>query len=261
MKQRFLTFSVLSLLWPMAHAFGGELEELLAKHYEARGGLEKLQNIKAMQVSGRIDHLTSKITFTYTIQGERCRLDAQLRGKKVIRVFDGQKGWQVNPLICSEPQPLTRHETRKMRVMADDLQGPLVDWEAKGHRLTYGGAKVINGQKLQKIVVEKARGHQEIVFLDSETHLEKLLIRRKQDGGPAQYSWVESYEELDGIVFVKEYISCNDLECCLNAETAENGCRTFQRIRYEIVKVNPSLDDRFFAMESRKTVPKKDQLP
>jgi len=254
MNQRILIFSMLSLLWPMGFAFAGDLEDILAKHYAARGGLEELLNIKAMQVSGQIDHRTSQIAFTYTIQGERCRLDAQLRGKKLIRVYDGQKGWQVNPLICSEPQPLTRHETRKMRVMADDLQGPLVDWEAKGHRLSYAGTKVIDGKPLHKIVVDKSRGNQEIVFLDSDTFLEKLFVRKKHGSGPPQFSWVQGYETLDGIVFVKEYITCPDIECCLESEKEHNACRSFKRVRYQIVKVNPTIDDRFFAMESHKTV-------
>lgn len=250
MVSRFSVFiSFLAIASASATAFAGELEELLAKHYAARGGMEKLATVQAMQFSGSITKKSNTITFTYTVDANRCRLDYVSSGKKLIRVFDGRRGWQINPLICSEPQPLTRHETRYMQAMADELTGPLVDWKTKGHRLRYHGLKSIMGQSMYKIEVRKKHGQREVIFLDPNTYLERVIIRHAP-GGPPQFIVVNEYEELNGIQFPKELLVCSDLSCCEKQGKELKHCKKTKTIRYDVRTINPLVEDTFFAVSS-----------
>lgn len=243
--------SVLLFLLPVASAkhalFAGDLDEILAKHYAARGGLDKLASVKAMQFSGSIIKKTNEIAFTYTVGENRCRLDYAYADKKLTRLYDGQKAWQINPLICSEPQPLTRQETRRMRQMADEMTGPLVNWKEKGHRLVYHGLKPILGETLHKISVTKKHGQKEIVYLNPETFLEHVVIR-KQQGGQTQFMVFSSFETLDGMTFPKEIVACSELSCCLKETDDLKKCKRSRTIRYDIRTLNPQVKEGFFVV-------------
>lgn len=248
MMQRFATYLTLTLLFPtLGIANGDELQEILAKHYAARGGLENLEAIRAMQYSGVVLKHSDKINFTYTIQGDRCRVDYEFGGKQLIRLFDGRRGWQINPLICSDPQPLTRQEEGKMQSMVNDMAGPLVGWKDKNHRLRYHGIETLGDMQLYKIQVTKNRGHQETIFLDTETFLERLVIRTIP-GMPPQFLAIVGYENLDGLIFVKEMISCSDLDCCLASFKANDACKKGRVIRFDLRKVNPEVEESFFVL-------------
>lgn len=246
MVQRLICFSIFGFVLSSQGLLAGDLEEILARHFDARGGQAKLEAIHGMQFSGVVKKHSKEIEFNYTVEGKRCRMEISYGDKKLTKVFDGQKGWQFNPMICSDPQPLTRRETGKMINFAADAAGPLINWQEKGHRLRYLGLQTLAGMQLHTIQIFKKQGQKEIVYLDPNTFLERMVVR-SSDGAPPKYFIIKDFEKLNGLTFVKEMVSCKNIECCVQKEKA-NACRSSRKIHYKVRKINPKLGEGTFVL-------------
>ena len=68
-------------------------------------------------------------------RGHKSRLEIEFAGKNAVQAYDGANGWKLRPFLNrNEVEPFTAEEARAQAEQAD-LDGPLVDYAAKGSRV------------------------------------------------------------------------------------------------------------------------------
>src|SRR5262245_8990533 len=165
------------LLAPAVHA--QTVDEILAKHFEAQGGLDKLKALNTMRITGSMT-VGPGMDAPIVIERKRPakdRTEFTFQGMVGAQVFDGEQAWSVLPFMGKKDPELASEEDTKLRKDDSDFDGPLVDWKTKGHTVELVGKEPVEGAEAFKLKVSKKNGNIDYYFLDTETY---LLV--KQEG-------------------------------------------------------------------------------
>jgi len=180
-------------------------EELVSRNLSAKGGIARLKSVPGLRINARVMLPTAGLEFPAVITTKRPNRfyqESTIRGQKVIAGFDGVKGWIVNPLMGGlVPQEMqgSRLEMLKRQL---DLEGPLVDYKAKGTMVEVVGHDTLEGKAVTKLKVTPTDGLVEFFFVDDETGLEAKTVKQIKDGDnittlETRYS---NYEAVDGVM-------------------------------------------------------------
>ncbi len=151
------------------------LEEVLAKHYEARGGLEKLKSVQSAKSTGQMSSPVTKMVtaFEWTWKRpDKVRTDFTVQGMTASQAYNGEYGWIIVPSGGNLVPQKMDENTQKITEEGSDFEGPLVDFKEKGHKVELVGKEDVEGKEAYKIKLEKKNGNIVVVFLDSEGYLE-----------------------------------------------------------------------------------------
>lgn len=232
-------------------AFAGEtLESLLAKHYEAMGGLDNLRDIQSMTVEGQIEAQTYQSKFRFAATKNRCRLDIYTDTAHIVRIFDGRRAWEINPILGThKPQPLNERQTAELRDYMD-MSGSLVDWQTKGHQVTYDGLVDVKGRQLHKVPVEHKLGINKVYFVDPETYLVAMILEPGQGKDKDYLAKVMEYDTVGGIKVFKRIMAGKDNGCCHTVHANDEDCGGFYKnVSYNLRTINETLDPSLFSVE------------
>ena len=90
-----------ALAWaPMALAQQSSVDDMIARHVQARGGAEALRNIKSVVSVGKLrpSGFDADFQFVETIaRPGSVRSELTLQGLTIVQAWDGQTGWQIQP--------------------------------------------------------------------------------------------------------------------------------------------------------------------
>lgn len=154
------------------------LDSLIARHIEARGGMEALGSIETLRMSGRAiagPGREALVTREVLAPG-RIRTEFAFQGVTAVYACDGAKCWYVAPLAgVFEAELMTAADT-SLAIEQTDILGPLFDWEAKGHSVELLGKETIDGREAFRLKVTLAGGGVQTDYLDAES---ALLVRRE----------------------------------------------------------------------------------
>ena len=216
------------------------VDELVAKNIEARGGLDKLRAIQATRSTG-----TMKFTGDFAIElalsevatrDGRIRNEVTLQGLTAVQAYDGKDAWQISPFQGRKDPDKMSGDDAKALLDSTDIDGPLVDWKAKGHALTYLGTEDVDGTDAHKLKLVEKDGDVKYVYLDPDHFLEiRHLVQRKVRGVEQEYEAdFGEYELVEGVYMP------------FSVETGPKGGEKNQKVVIERVEVNPKVDDDSF---------------
>lgn len=154
------------------------LDALIARHVEARGGMERLQSIETLRASGRAKAGPGRealVTREVKPPG-RVRTEFAFQGVTAVFACDGSLCWSVEPMAGIFEARRMSEGDASLSTEHADIVGPLVDWKAKGHAVELLGKETIDGQEAYKLKVTLSGGGEQIDYLDAET---ALLVRRE----------------------------------------------------------------------------------
>ncbi len=167
----------------------------------------------------------------------KTRLEVDFRGQTALQVFDGARGWKVRPFLGRhEVEPFSPEELREAS-MQTELDGPLIDYAAKGSRVELEGTEPVEGRDAYKLKVTLDDGQVRHVWVDASTWLDvKVDGSRRMDGKPRTvWTTLRDYRPVDGLMIPHVL------------ETTVDGVRGSEKILVEKVTVNPPLADSRFA--------------
>jgi outer membrane lipoprotein-sorting protein len=217
--------------------------QVVEKNAAARGGAQEWRKIDTMAWTGRVESASRsgrKVPFVLEQKRpDRTRFEVTVDGQKSVRVFDGTDGWKVRAGSTGRPevQPYTADELKFARG-APVIEGPLMDYAARGAAITLAGVQEIEGRMAYALGLRLASGTSYRVWIDAETFLELRYDREfmNAQGRPAVTS-----------VFFADYRSIEGLRMPLTIETGTPDGKTRDKLVIEQVALNPHLDDRTFA--------------
>jgi outer membrane lipoprotein-sorting protein len=238
MLKRIVVFAAAAVVFSLP-ATAQTVDEIIAKHYAARGGVDKIRALKSIRITGRM--VAGQMEIPATIENKRpeqVRMEMTIQGLVGILGYDGTTGWQVMPFMGKkDPEPMSGDDLKDIQEQAD-FDGPLLDYKAKGNQVELLGKEKVEGADCYKLKVTLKNGIVHTLFIDSDSFLEIKDISKRTIRGTEQE--VEStsgdYKEVEGIIFP------------FVIEQGTTGSPQKQRIIIEKIELNPAIDDARFKM-------------
>jgi outer membrane lipoprotein-sorting protein len=238
--------------------------EIVERNVSARGGLQAWRAVQAIVLRGKLQAGGNnrptlpvpgvrtgpempaprpseqvQLPFVMTLKRPRkMRFELQFQGQTAIQVFDGSHGWKLRPFLNRhEVEPYTQEEI-KATSLQSELDGPLIDYAAKGTQIELEGMEKVDNNDAYKLKLTLKGGQQQHVWVDAKTFLDVKI-----EGTPRR---------LDGkyhpvAIYMSDYRVVDGLKVPYQLETRVEGVSQVEDIRIDSVEVNPKLDDSLFA--------------
>jgi len=269
----FLTLSLLSILpltTAQAQTASLTAPQIVEKNIAARGGLQAWRGLQTMTWTGKMDagggdsaarsrraalapssstnHAvmnapegkTEQVQLPFTLymkRGRKSRIELEFAGKKPVQVYDGTNGWKYRPFLNREDvEPFTNDEL-KSEAQKSDLDGPLVDYAAKGTKVESAGVEKVEGHDCYKLKLTLKSGDVQYVWIDTQSFLDVKVsgTPRRMDGRMHNvYIYQRDFKTVQGLVLPQVL------------ETAVDGYRDTHKMVIESLVINPKLDDSLF---------------
>lgn len=218
-------------------------EELVAKNLQAKGGIDKIKAVNTIRMSGRVQVQF----FTAEIGQEQKRPNMVRQGFTIqaltqIQAYDGTTAWKIDPFQGRrDPEMMGEDEARDL-VDDADIDGPLVDYQAKGNKVEYQGHDEVDGDDAYKLKVTLKNGDIFYYYLDPDTFLEikregQEFIRGNVKESATTYG---SYKQVNGVYFP------------FSLESGAKGDSNPARITLDKIEVNVPIPDSDFQMPVKK---------
>jgi outer membrane lipoprotein-sorting protein len=216
--------------------------QVVEKNVAARGGLQAWRAVQTLSMSGKLEAggtQNTELPFALEMKRPRkTRLELQFNGQTAVQVYDGANGWKLRPFLNRrQVEPYTPEELKAASRQAD-LDGPLMDYNAKGTKVEVEGIQAVEGRQAYNLKLTLKNGQVQHVWVDAQTFLDVKIdgTPRRLDG---KYRSVETY--------LRDFRPVKGLMVPYVLETAVEGAKRTEKIRIESVVVNPKLEDSHFA--------------
>jgi hypothetical protein len=217
--------------------------EVIDRNVAARGGLDAWRKVDAMVWLGHLEHNgkeVQRIPFVMTLKRPNLtRFELKEQFNSFTRIFDGAHGWKVRPGADGRPDTKAfSPEEAKFARTEFVIDGPLIDYQAKGVKADLDGVDTVDGRKAYRLSLRLPNGGERKVWIDIKTNLDIRLDRPATNplkpGAPVSV-YYRDYADTDGVQV---------------ARSIETGVGTGQgdKLVIDRVLVNPKLDDGTFAL-------------
>lgn len=222
-------------------------DEIVEKFIKTVGGMEKIQAVKSLR---RVGKYSGGGGFEAVLVEENrrpnlVRQEFVIQGMTGVTAYDGKTGWKIEPWNGKKDAEALSEEEMKGIVEDSDLDGPLVNYRAKGVKVEYVGTDEVEGTDTYKLKVTLANGDVRFYYMDTEYFVPiKIDTKRMVRGAEREYETVlGDYKEVGGW-----YLP-------FSIESGVKGNPNRQKITYEKIEANVALDDSRFARPAAVTPP------
>jgi hypothetical protein len=220
------------------------VDEILAKNIEAKGGLAKLKAVQSMRMTGKMT-LGPGIEAPIVLETKRpklLRIDITVQGMTIVQAFDGTSGWMLNPLSGrADPEQMPSEVVKLVEEQAD-MDGPFIDYKAKGSTVELLGKEQAEGTTCYKVKLTLKGGDTRIFYIDTDSNLEVRVESKTTIRGAEQ--------ESDTIV--GDYKKVGDLMIPHAIDSGQKGAPMRQKMTIDKVEVGVPIDDARFKMPVKK---------
>jgi hypothetical protein len=248
-------------------------KEIADRNVEARGGLQAWRAVQAIKVTGNLDaggnnrptlampgkrsdtgmpkpRPTQQIQLPFVMESKRprmTRMEIAFKGQTALQVFDGTNGWKLRPFLNRmEVEPYTDEEMKTVALQSE-LDGPIIDYAAKGTTIELEGTEKVENNEMYKLKLTFTSGQVTYVWIDAKTFLET-----KMEGAPRRMDGKLRPVE----VYFRDYRRVSGLEMPYMIETMIKNVgvpgmiaasSTVERINVDKIDVNPPLAESLFS--------------
>ena len=251
--------------------------QIVEKHVAARGGLQAWRAVQTLSVAGKMDAgygdsaarsrriaegglgASAKRAHANTVVGapddkgdqqvqlpfklemkrpHKSRLEIEFAGKTAVQVYDGKEGWKLRPYLNrSDAEPFTAAEA-KTQSEKTEIEGPLVDYAAKGTKVELAGIEAVAGHPAYKLKLTMKGGDTQQIWIDSQSFLDVKVegVPRRMDGKMHKV-WV----------LQREFRAVQGLQIPFVCETVVEGFPQTHALTLQSAVVNGALDDARFS--------------
>jgi hypothetical protein len=217
------------------------VDELVARHVEARGGYQKLKAIQTLKITRTVATTFSDVRVI--IYRKRPDLYRGEQGPTTPgapltpRVVNREGAWDV-----TQGKVVARSEAAatESRELDGDFDGLLVDWKDKGHAVTFDGREKLPSGDTYKLKVRTKGGAERTIYLDASTYLERRQTGVLNLPGGRQFNVVidfDNYKDVNGVKFAYDI-----------SEERTGTEPVMSLVTYtETIEANLAMDDSLFA--------------
>ena len=224
---------------------GSELTavQIVEKNVAARGGLEAWRKIQTMVWVGHIESANApapRLPFVLEMKRpDKTRFEIRAKNQMSVRAYDGHHGWKLRATGDGKPD-LQSYTAEELSFAHDGpgIDGPLMDYQAKGIAITLDGVEEVEGHKAYRLSVTLSSGVSHHVWIDALSFLDikSDRVSRNAFGMSGTVS-----------VFYRDYRATEGVQIPFTIESGAGTGKATDRMVIDRVALNPPLDDRTFA--------------
>lgn len=250
------------------------VDQIVAKHIAAKGGINAWHAVQTMSWTGTMDAGTGdsnsrstqfaqealapktrkqiaaraatkaviekQVQLPFLLDLKRpaaSRVEIQFAGKTAVQVYDGREGWKVRPFLNrNDVEPFTADEL-KASAGQWEMDGPLLDAAAQGTQVAFEAVEPVEGHDAYRLRLTTRDHLVRHIWIDARSFLDVRVegTPRRMDG-KMRTVWVyqRDFRPEHGIMLPHVY------------ETAVDGFPDTHKMVIEKVTVNPQLSDALF---------------
>lgn len=217
-------------------------DEIIARFLKTEGGMDTIESVKSLRRVGKFQSgggTEYRVTEEYK-RPKLARQEYTIQGMTAVYAYDGRNGWKIEPWQGKKDPEAMGEEELKSIIEDADFEGPLVNYRQKGNKVEYVGMDSVEGTDTFKLKVTSPNGDVRYYYLDTDYYVPiKVDTKRIVRGAEREYeSIVGDYKEVNGWYLPYSF------------ETKSKGSATSQKITWESMTANVSLDDARFRMPS-----------
>jgi outer membrane lipoprotein-sorting protein len=215
--------------------------QIIDKNVAAQGGLQAWRAVQSISFSGKLDAGgKSKTQLPFVLDKKRpqkTRVELVFAKETAVQVYDGAKGWKLRPYLGRRNVEPYSPDELKSASLDFELDGPLVDYAAKGSKVELEGVEKVENKDAYRLKLTLKSGQMQRVWIDAATFLEVKVegTPHRMDGKMRSVS-----------IYLRDYKAVNGLMVPYVIETAVEGAKNTHKMLIENVVVNPKLDDSLF---------------
>jgi hypothetical protein len=223
------------------------VDEIVARHIAARGGMDKLKAAQTIRISRTvatgIGNPIRVVIFRKRPNLYRAEQGPAVAGATMVpRGVNADGAWDT---VQGKIVPRPAQATAETRDLDADFDGPLVDWKEKGHTVTLVGRETLPGVgDVWKLNVAMKSGLVRTIYLDAKTYLDRRhtgvlnLPNNRQFNVSIDFA---NWRDVDGIKFPFDITE---------DRTSKEPAQSF--VTYtEKIEVNVPLDDAMFGTPAK----------
>jgi hypothetical protein len=250
-------------------------EQIVQRNVEARGGLKAWRGVQSMTWNGVMDagygdsaarsaryvsnamarkgheprlppaaesrEGAKQVQLPFVLELKRpakSRIEVEFAGKTAVQVYDGTSGWLLRPYLNRDDwEPFTKEQAKSQQGKWA-LDGPLIDYAAKGTKVQLVKVEPVEGNDAYKLKLTHKNGEVQHVWIDAKSFLDvKVEGTPRQMDGKLRTVWVTQ----------RDFRSVQGVKVPFVLETAVDGYADTHKMVIEKVALNPRLDDARFA--------------
>ena len=212
------------------------LNEIVKKYGEANK-LDKISSFKTIKISANMSMMAMEMPMTMWMKNpNKIKTVTTVNGQDMIQVFDGVKGYMVNPMAGStDPVEMTAEQIKDLE-RNNIFQDYMANYLKEG-LLTLEGEETVNGKPAFKVKAAINATTTAHMFIDKSTY---LLVRTTADVTQAGQSMtVDSYPS--------DYTETNGVLLPMKTTTSMSGMDMV--MTYTKVEVDIPIDDSVFVIK------------
>ncbi len=230
MKKFILTFTLLSAVTVLA---AQSLNEIV-KNFTVANKLDKISSLQSIKLTGNMSMMGMDMPMViYMKNPNKIKSVATIGGQEMVQVFDGEKGYMINPMTGSAtPVEMGPEEARQL--LRSNVFQNYLDNYLKNNQLTLEGVENVDGKPAFKIKAVIEGGNVIRIFIDKNSYLIVKTVADVRQGGTAI-----SLESVPS-----DYTETNGVLLPMTTTTSAAGMQFVYK--YTEVKVNEPMDDAIF---------------
>jgi len=201
-KIQLLSLILVSLFFGNVQA--QSVDDIINKHIAAIGGKENWKNVNSLKQEASLSVQGMDIPLTmYQVHNKAVKQEFVVMNMTAYTIMRKDSGWNYMPFNGqTKPEPMTAEE---LKIGADqlDIQGELLDYAAKGHRVELMGKEDVDGTEALKLKVTRKTGNEVVYFIDPSTYYAiRTVSKMKVNGQEMEQTMnMSNYKKLpEGIV-------------------------------------------------------------
>lgn len=220
-----------------SYAISQTADDIVNKNLDAIGGKENWRKIQSMRSEATLSTQGIDIPVVITqVHNKAVKQEYSVMGMSGYSIISVDGGWNFNPMQGqSKPEPMSEEELNIGKEQLD-IQGELLDYNAKGHTVQLLTSEDVDGTLCLKLKLIRKSGRESFFLIDPKTFYVVRTITNIVVNGQEIESTVSlsNYQKLSEGILVPFTMENNQLPAPIN---------------FSKIEVNPKIDDAVFKVQ------------
>ncbi len=210
----------------------------IVKQYSAAIHSDKLASIKTIKITGKMSAMGMEMPMVMFMKNpNKIKVTYSFNGLDMVSVFDGEKGYTMNPMTGStEPVELTGEQLKQVQ-NNNAFRNELMIYY-KNNQVTSEGVEDVNGNPANKLKITPENGNPIYMFLDKKTGLIVKTSTTVEQMGTSMNvdSYMTDYTDTKGVMMPKKTTAmANGMEAAT--------------ITFDLIEVDVPMEDSLFKLK------------
>jgi hypothetical protein len=238
---------LLSLLFVISISgkiFSQDADEIVNKYVNAMGGLDKIQAIKTIKLTGKVTANGMDIPFSEICKRPQMVLmESTIQGMTMKQAYDGTQGWMINPFMGKKDPDVMSKDAEKAIKRNADFEGQLINYKDKGSKIELIGKEDLEGSQVYNIKLTDKDNDLTNFYIDADSYLlvkqnDKIKVDTKEITAE---SILSNYKQVNGVMFPYS----------IESKSPDNPMGN-AKIVVDSIEINMTVDDSIFKMPATK---------